>query len=122
MIERLVDAIPRHGIGIFWLPRFSCLTLVLIPETFLVSGTIYFGGLLMKMKPRALLSIPLVFSICLVPGCAQPDNPTPTAAPKPEPPKKEELALPTKGGKPFDPAANSRYKQMQENMAKQSGS
>ena len=64
----------------------------------------------------------LVSIVGLVPGCAQADNPTPTTAPPPPAPKASELALPKVKGKTFDPASNPRYKQMQENFAKQSGS
>jgi hypothetical protein len=79
----------------------------------------------MKLKLRATqssVSVLLASCIGLLPGCAQPDNPTPTAAPAPPPPKAEELALPKVQGKTFDPSANPRYKKMQESMAKQSGS
>lgn len=79
----------------------------------------------MKLKLGVMLpsvSVVLASLIGLVPGCAQPDNPTPTAAPAPPAPKPKELALPKIAGKTFDPASNPRYKKMQENMAKQSGS
>jgi hypothetical protein len=79
----------------------------------------------MKLKSGKLLSsvsIVLVSLSGLVAGCAQPDNPTPTAAPAPPAPTPKELELRKAGGKTFDPAANPRYKKMEENFAKQSGS
>jgi hypothetical protein len=66
----------------------------------------------------AIVSTPLVGAWT---GCSQADNPKMTEAPPPPAPKSEELKLPTKGGKEFDPASNPRYKKFQESMAKQSG-
>jgi heat shock protein HslJ len=66
-----------------------------------------------------MLIVPL---FVFVHGCSQADNPTPTAAPPPPAPKQSELELPKVKGKAFDPASNERYRKMQENMAKQSGS
>ena len=79
----------------------------------------------MKLKLRATISsvsVVLVSLIGLVSGCSQPDNPTPTAAAPPPAPQPSELKLPKIAGKTFDPASNPRYKKMQDNMAKQSGS
>jgi heat shock protein HslJ len=79
----------------------------------------------MKLKSGILLSsvsIVLVSLSGLVAGCAQADNPTPTAAPAPPAPTAKEVALPKVGGKEKDYSANPRYKKMQDNMAKQSGS
>jgi hypothetical protein len=79
----------------------------------------------MNLKLRAILSsasLLLALAFGLVLGCAQSDNPTPTAAPPPPAAKPEELALPKIQGKTFDPASNTRYKKMQDSMEKQSGS
>jgi hypothetical protein len=79
----------------------------------------------MKLRSAVTLSSVapvLVLLIGLVAGCSQADNPTPTAAATPPAPTPKEVALPKPGGKEKDFAANPRYKKMQENMAKQSGS
>ncbi|MGC8643368.1 MAG: hypothetical protein ACP5XB_26215 [Isosphaeraceae bacterium] len=67
------------------------------------------------------LSVLLVSFISFLPGCAQPDNPTPKAAPPPPAPKPEELVMPKVQGKTYNPTANPHYKQMQDQFAKQAG-
>jgi len=75
-----------------------------------------------KLRVLAAFLMLIVPLLALSQGCSQPDNPTPTAAPPPPAPKQSELELPKVKGKAFDPSTNERYKKMQENMAKQSGS
>lgn len=77
----------------------------------------------MKSKSRVIflsVSSVLVSIVSLMPGCAQADNPTPAPAPPPPAPKASEVGVPKIKGKTY--GANDRYKKMEENFAKQSGS
>jgi hypothetical protein len=79
----------------------------------------------MNSKLRATLFSASVVLVCmagLVPGCAQPDNPTPTTAPTPAAPTPAEVAPHKTAGGKSEYGTGSRYKKMEENFAKQSGS
>ena len=68
-------------------------------------------------SPLARLLAWLPLAMCL-PGCTQPDNPTPEKAPPPPPAKPEELAVPRKGpgGSPY--GGGDRYKKAREALNK----
>ena len=78
----------------------------------------------MSSKIRSFLAllaivIPLWSS---VPGCSQPDNPTPEKAPPPPPAKPEELVVPKKGstGQPY--GSGDRYRKAMEKQNNPGGS
>jgi hypothetical protein len=75
----------------------------------------------MKSKLRVLIASSIVVApfLGLLPGCTQPDNPTPKEAPPAPPPKTEELKVPKTSSGKGQYGASERYQKAMERMGKQ---
>jgi hypothetical protein len=76
---------------------------------------------IMSSKFRTFLVVSLLLAPLsgIMPACNQADNPKAVPAPPPPAPKPEELALPKKQGKAFDPGANTKYQEAMKRLNQQ---
>jgi hypothetical protein len=77
----------------------------------------------MKAKTRSILALLVVLTLLWgpLPGCNQPDNPTPVSAPPPPAPKAEEVKVPKQGKSGQEYGAGGRYQKAMNRLNKQGG-
>lgn len=78
----------------------------------------------MRLKTRSFLAALAIVVILWgsMPGCSQPDNPTPEKAAPPPPAKPEELAVPKKGNTGKAYGSGERYRKAMEKQNNAGGS